>query len=387
MWPVPAGWEDALRSGDQRVCYKLESLFRGQVLFSSESVFPSSAAQAAAGGGFVLTGNVTVDVTADVRRRFDGEILDPDGILAPFLGIYGPELRLYRGLLLTTGPAHIPIGTFRLTYVDASASPATTIKLQGSDRSYPIAQRKLMDTYVIAGGTNNGTAIQSLIQSRIPWMPFSPLDFSTVTSTVLPQSVSYAQNSDVWAICLDLAGAASCDLYCDPMGAAVLTPVVAGLQTAPTWEFIDGDDNTAITVDSSETSTTARSVCVVTGTGTSLPSGVPLPQAFSYDTDPQSSTYYLGEFGMVPDFFSTPLAGTTAQCQAMADSRLALLAGRAQRRQISALVNPAHAGFDAVHIVSPEAGVDAVDVLESFVIPLRETDLMTASSRKRLSLR
>jgi hypothetical protein len=386
MWPVPAGFGDALKRSHQ-VCYKLECLYRGQVVFSSENVFPSSSAQAEAGGGFVLTGHVMGDVTADVRGRCDVELVDPDGDLTPFLGIYGHELRPYRGLLLPGGPAHIPMGTFRLTSVDRVAQPAVTIRLQGSDRSYPIAQRRLMDIYTIAAGTNNGTAIQALLQTRIPWLPFSPLDFSAVTTATVPQTVSYAQNTDVWATCLELAGAASCDLYFDPMGVAVLAPVAAGLQTAPTAEYIDGQDNTAITVGASETSTTARSVCVVTGSGTGLPAGVPLPWAASYDTDPQSSTYYLGEFGQVPDFFSTPLAGTTAQCQSMSDARLALLAGRAQVVDITAIPNPAHAGFDAIHIVNSAAGVNAVNVIENFMIPFKDTELMAIRSRKRLSLR
>lgn len=386
MWPVPAGFNDALRQS-HNVCYKIECLFRGRVLFSSENVFPSSSAQAAAGGGFVLTGNVTVDVTSDVRRRCDIEIIDPDNIISPYLGIYGQEIRLYRGILLPAGPAHIPIGTFRPTEIDKVAQPALTIKLRGSDRSYAIAQRRLMDTYTILGGTNNGAAIQTLIQSRIPWMPFSPLDFSTVSPVVVPQDVSYAKNADVWAICLALAGAASCDVYPDPTGTARLAPVAAGLQTTPTWEFIDGQYQTAVTAGIRDNSSTARSVCVVTGTGTALPSGTPLPTASSYDTDPDSSTYYLGEFGLVPDFFDTPLAGTPAQCQTMADARLALLAGRAERSEITAIPNPAHEGFDAVHLVTGNGAIDIINVLENFSMPLADNALMSASGRRRLSLR
>jgi Domain of unknown function (DUF5047) len=386
MWPVPAGWNDAMRSGNINVCYKIECLFRGQVVFSSESVFPSSSVQAAAGGGFILSGSVTVDVTSDVRRRCDIEIVDPDNILSPYLGIYGQEIRLYRGMILASGPAHIPIGTFRPTEIDKVAQPALTIKLRGSDRAYAIAQRRLMDTYTILGGTNNGTAIQALIQSRIPWMPLSS-DFTTVTTTVVPQDVSYTKNADVWAICLALAGAASCDLYCDPMGTATLLPVAAGLSSDPVWEFVDGQSQTAITAGVRDNSSTARSVCVVTATGTALPSGAPLPTAASYDIDPDSSTYYLGEFGMVPDFFDTPLAGTTAQCQAMADARLTLFAGRAERAELTAIPNPAHEGFDPIHVVTDSGRIDVVNVLENFAMPLSDAALMSCGSRRRLSLR
>lgn len=385
MWPVPSNWADAMRAGNIKPCYRIECLFGGQVVFSSESVFPSGSD--AAGGGFILSGSVAGDVTSDVRRRCDIEIIDADNVLAPFLGIYGQEIRLYRGMLLSDGPCHIPIGTFRPTDIDKGAPPAFTIKLRGSDRSYAIAQRRLMDTYTILGGTNNGAAIQTLIASRIPWIQFSPFDFSTVSTTVVPQDVSYARNADVWATCLALAGAAACDLYMDPMGTAVLSPTVASNPSDPDWEFIDGEQQTAITAGVRDTSSTARSACTVTGTGTALPSGAPLPTATAYDTDPDSSTYYLGEFGIVPDDFSTPLAGTTAQCQAMADARLALLAGRAERAEFTAIPNPAHEGFDSVHVVTDNGRIDMVNVLENFSIPLSDNALMNCSSRRRLSLR
>jgi hypothetical protein len=386
MWPVSDAYKATMLKSDQRAAYKIEALLNGAVLYSTTAI---TATGPTPDQGFLISGSVAVDITASARRRLDIELVDPNNEIAPLLDIFGQEVRIYRGLYVPDAsgamvPEYVPLVTSRLTDVEKVESPALTVKLRGSDRSLAISQQLFIDPWVIAAGTNYGQAIQDILRSRIPWLTFSPTDFSTVTSLTTP-ALTFAEGTSPWTACTNMASACGLDTYFNPMGTSILVPS-ASLTAGPVvWSFIEGVNNTAITIGDRDSSTAAVSACVVSGEGTGLAPGVVPPRAVVYDTDPTSTTYYLGPFGIVPNFLRTPLATTQQQCLDSATARLQLFSGRAQRLEITCVPITPLEGSDNIHAVSKT--IDATHLAENFTIPMSPKQAMTIGSRKKLTLR
>jgi hypothetical protein len=376
----------AQTSSNQHLILKMEALLNGVVQATVENQYAQDSngiwQVVSPSSGFAIAGTVNVDVTSQVRRTIPSmTLVDPAKVIVPYLGIYGPELRVYRGLLLSTGPEYVPLATVRLTDVQALEAPALSYLLQGSDRSLTVAERSWIDPYTIAAGTNIGAAIQAIIEAAIPWVPFSPGTFSSVTSQTVPATVTYSAGTDPWKTCQALALSAGLDLYFGPMGTCNLVPVSTEVGGPITWSFIDGENQMAVTSGTKDQSTTACSAYVVTGQTTTP--GQPPVRGIAYDNDPTSDTYYLGPFGTVPQFTTTNLVNTAAAAQTYATAQLQLFSGRAKRFLITCVPNPAHEENDVIHCKNSVD--DQVQIIEKMTIPFEATGLQSIQSRKLLS--
>jgi hypothetical protein len=357
-----------LVSGNQNAAWMIEALIGGQVVFSSTR-------------DFLQSGSVGNDFNADTRRQLNCTLVDPFQRISPFVDIYGQELRIYRGLVYPYGGTELwPLGTFGLTDVQKIKEPALTLKVRGMDRSQAIRAQKLTDSYSIPAGTNYGTAIQTLLRSIIPWLPFSPASFATLTSTTTPLVV-LSEGDDPWAQAVKLAASIGMDLYHDPMGVCTMRPVPSVATSPVAWAFIEGQANTAVTMGARGVASEAFSGVLVTAETASIPTGTPIPRSLKWDTDPSSPTYYLGAFGKRVKPIRSPLVQTQAQADAMAAGELRLVAGAAKRVEFTAVPNPALEPGDVIHLAS--SVIDELHVLENFVIPLKVEELMNAGSRKR----
>jgi hypothetical protein len=377
------------RPGVRQVITRIEALVNGAVVAAVQNSYVqgSGGLWSVQGNpvGVALSGGVKVDVTAQCRRTIDSlVIVDPRGAILPYLDIYGQEIRLWRGLLLASGPSYMPLGTFRLSKDQTLQQPGLLTTVSGSDRSLTVSEQAWLTPYTVPAGTNIGAAIQSIIQAAIPWCPFSPSSFAAVTANVTPAAVTYAANTDPFKTAVALAQSAGLDLYFDAMGTCRLVTVQSEVTAAIAWSFVPGANCQAVTSGTIDDSTTAASVYVVTGQSSA--SGVAPVTAMAMDTDPTSPTYIGGPFGLVPKFVTSNLISTQAGAQTYANAQLQLYSGRARRWQATIVPNPAIKDNDVL-FASGEWG-SGVFITETLSIPVGVTGSsngMQVQARKVLS--
>jgi hypothetical protein len=328
----------------------------------------------------VVAGSVDMDSRRAITRTASGFEFTPTADLSAgdvydLLMQPGVEVSVSRGLLVNGTPELVPLGVFS---TDTAAKPATgaiTVKWSGSDRSKKIARARFTDAYVIPAGTPLAQAGADLLASR--WS-LTPVDFSTVTATVGAQVVFDAgAESDPWASAKSLFADHGYDLAFDGTGTARALPVPDPSTIAAAFDYGAGETNLVLDGETQGTFETTYSGVIVTGEGTDLAAPV---RAEVWDDDPNSPTYYLGRFGKVPYFYSSPVLTTVGACEAAARTILARVKGRKSQFSWAAVVNPALVPLDVVTM--QVRGESSRSVIDKLVVPARAADAMSTSARE-----
>lgn len=325
----------------------------------------------------VVSGSVTIDGRAALRRRCTVTVLDVDGTYAPStpssrLAPYGNELVLKRGV---TGDM-ASLGVFRIATAKVNDTGPVTIELAGFDRAGTVQAARFETPYTVAAGTNYATAIQALITSR-----YSGLTFSFATTSRLTPLLVFEEGSDPWEAAQKMAASIGMEVFFDAVGTCVLRP--------------EPDPNAVGVAVTTYTEGTAGVVVEVTndldadpGYNKFIVSGEPVDgsapvRAEALDNNPASPTYFYGAYGRRPRFFRSQFITTTAQAQETANALLLRELGGSEQVSFSAVPNPAHDAGDIVRVVRARIGVDTVAVIDSLTMPLEPAGLMRVATRKQ----
>lgn len=335
----------------------------------------------------ILSGKVSVDGGAAIRRRCEVTLADPAGDLTPsdvsdLLGPFGSEVRLFRGVRLVEGDPTsdelAPLGVFRLTNTRVSDSDqGLVIRLAGHDRARRIQRARWIDPYLIPGGVNYAQAIQDLVADRAPGVAFN---FVSSSRTAPPIILGLDRDNDPWKDAQDMASALGCELFFDAAGVCVLRPIPDPNTSALSATYAEGAEATLLGVERELDAEQTYNGAIVTGEGSNVQ--VPV-RSERWDTDPDSPTYHLGDFGKVPYFLTSSLITTQAQADAVASAILRRILGVTERIRFDAIVNPAHDAGDVVKIKRLRAGVDDIHVVNALEVPLAVGDPMSATTQKR----
>lgn len=339
-----------------------------------------------ASNGSVLSiqnGSVTMDSRRGVGRTAELELVSTtsltlsqvyDLLLTPDI-----EVTISRGLVLADGSTeYVPLGVFSTDEVSYSKLAAGVIKWAGSDRSKKVSRSKFVDPYQIASGTSLASAGTSLLQSRYASIA---TNFSNVVQTIGATIIYDAgEGSDPWQSARDLFTDHGYDLNFDGNGVARAIAVPDPATVSPVFDF--GSSATNLVLDAEVRGTLEKSYngVIITGEGSNLSSPV---RGEAWDTDPTSPTYYLGGYGKVPFFWSSPLITTSTLAQAVAIVLLSKLKGKTEQVSWPSVVNPALEPFDVVQITL--GGTATKLVIDQLTIPLRAQDSMTAIARQTVS--
>jgi hypothetical protein len=365
----------ALLQTSHLVAWKIETLLAGEVTFSATTPV-----------GYFESGSIRGDLGQETRRQMACTLVDPFYEISPFIDVYGEEIRIWRGVMRSSGQPELwSLGTFQITDVQNLRDPTPKLILRGMDRSFAVKAGQFSEIYVIPDGTNMGVAIQTLLSYVLPWLKFNPTDFSTLTPGIVAPLTVFTEGGDPWTECLKMAQSCGLDLFFDAMGIATLRSVPSVSTMPVSWAYIDGVNNTAVQIGARGIAAEAYSGSIVTAESTTFDPLIAIPRSISWDTDPTSPTYYLGAFGKRPHIVRSPLISTQAQADAMAVADMRFKSGRAKRVEFNAIPNPAYEVGDIIHVKSAVTvpPLDDLHVLENFVIPLKATELMSAGSRRR----
>lgn len=333
----------------------------------------------------VSDGNLTIQDEA-IRRRCTLTLQDYDGTITPaqasdLFAPYGTEVKLYRGIDFRDGtdPELIPLGVFGLSDVKTmDGGEAVSISIDGYDRARKVSVARMTTEYSVTG--NVKTAIGSLLQARYPSIEFSAT-WNSFTTTATMTSVVLSTGDDPWQFAQKVAlEALACDLYFDGDGKLTITPVTDPSLAATEWTYAEGVDAMILSVSKRINNDNSYNHVVVTGEHPELAAPV---RGEAKDNNPASPTYYLGNYGDVPVFFTSSFITTTGQANAAALARLNKELGATEDVGLNAIVHPAHEVGDAIAIVRTKSKINAVYIISKLTLPLTPDRSMYISTKSR----
>jgi hypothetical protein len=351
------------------LAFRLEVLLGGAVVFASEEV--------------ILSGSLTVESTADVRRRARVQVVDETGEVDQYLGTEGQEVRLFRGLVVDGEAELVPLLTG-----GAWDRPARrgVFEVGVFDRARTVSSRTWVDPYVVDAGQTYDAAITAGLLDRMPELADLLVDGAFpgfATSTFTTPLMIFDSKSDPWKGLAGMAADAGLELLFDPLGAPILQPV-PDVSTSPVVaHYHQGTGGALISGDKGRTreGTFTGAVCDAESPSNAVPF-----RSVRWDEDPTSPTYYLGPLGQVPYFFTAP-ATTQAQTDAAAEARLRQVVGRTEVVDFSTIPNPALAEGDVVRLTSEvDPTFDEIHVLDAFELALFGKALTGRTRARRVLL-
>src|SRR5882757_2230772 len=336
-------------------------------------------------------GSVSVDRTADIRRRCTVKCVDRDGTITPInaesiLTPFGTELRLYRGVKYTSGVLAgavevVPLGGFRLSKATVSDSigGSTDISLEAYDLSRTVRRDKFTDTYTVAVGTLIVQAVKDIIGRTFPDLQFDT--FASTVAAVTP--LVYDADSDPWDAASSLAASIGCEIYFTATGVLkVAPPVDIDHLPAPAVTYDEGDGATMLDLDVIFTDEPGYNGVVLTAQAAG--SDAPPIRSVVWDAEPSSPTYHLGPYGEVPMFVTNSTATTQADADSAAAAALNQVLGFSSSLSVTTMVNPALDANDVVQFVRERSGVNAKYAVDALSIPLKASgtsDLVVRQKR------
>lgn len=334
----------------------------------------------------VTGGNVSASESSAIRRTCSVTLVDPTGDLVPEVASdllhpsAGRELRLYRGISHSSEEL-IPLGVFRMSRPKFSDyEGGLQIHITGYDRAKKIQRNRWTDPYTVEAGTNVATAVRSILLDRLD----QPEPNLMVTTRTTPTTVfGLERENDPWSDLTSLAAAIGAEVFFDAAGIAVMRPVPDANVDPEVLTFTEGASATLIGLERDLDEERTYNGVIVTGEGAGVASPV---RAEAWDTNTQSPTYYLGDYGKVPYFFHSPLITTTEQAQDAADATLRRVLSSTELLSISAVPNPALEPGDVVRVERDRLHVSAAYVVSSLTIPLTPEEPMKVSTRQRRAL-
>lgn len=281
-------------------------------------------------------GSVTVDRSSATRRTATVE--SPDVSLLPwtaadYLAISGARLRIRLGIAHPDGVVEtVPVFYGRLDSINGDPEEGS-VTLAASGLESVLADAKFEAAYSTRDDTAAITSITNLVKTVLP--------DAVITSTAdnAPLGVrTWDAEGDRWAAVQELATAVGAEVYADADGIFHVAPL-PDLLTAPVaWEVAAGPGGALIGASRGWSRDGMYNVVVATGENTEEDTA-PV-RGVAADEDPTSPTYYLGPFGRVPQFYSSPTITTVLSAESAAKKILTDAVKPGMTADISSLPNP-----------------------------------------------
>lgn len=331
----------------------------------------------------ITSGSVSEDKTATVRRTCQISIIidahSTSLIPTSLSSLIAPntnEIKLYRGIQLSTGAEYVAMGVFgfRAVTVNDDGS-AVTMSINGFDRSDRIARETLTNALVIASGTAIETAIQSLLAGRI-----TGLTFIYPTTGVTTPIINYDVGVDPWQAAVTIAENSGYELFFDNTGRLILQPEPDPSTAAVNWTFTS-DQTSVLTSTQRTLGFPAYNKVIEIAENSTL--AAPLT-ATAQDDNPLSPTW-VG-YGTFPLKEINQLATTQAQVQSAADARLRKILGATENVSFGSIPNPAINASDVISITQSRVGISSATlyVVDKVTTPMTAQDGQSCTVRERI---
>jgi hypothetical protein len=330
----------------------------------------------------ILDGDVQLDANANIRGTLD---LTTDGSLWPaddtdLINPYGTELHISRGIEYGGGDREwVSQGYFRIYSVDRDDAPkGGPIRIEARDRMSGIIDARLESPVQFAEATAVSTVFDTLVLDVYPDAEIL-YDFDAGAITF---PGSHIAEQDRYAFLLDVVKALGKVMYWDYEGKLRVEDAPALSTSAVVFDVTHGAHGVLVSMQQSRSREGVFNAFVVTG---EAPGDQPAVRAVARDMSPTSPTYWLGPFGKVPKFYSSPFITDVGQAAAAAAALLVRNLGRPYNVSFGMVPNAALEPLDVVRVSYRDDAPVELHVLEKLNIPLTAAGLMSAQTRERSS--
>lgn len=329
----------------------------------------------------VLEGAISLDGDADVRSTVE---LTTNGGVNVFpqrptdtITPYGNELFIECGVELANGSTEIVSqGYFRIDSVEQSSAPFGVIRITGYDRMKGIVEARLTAPISFTAGTSVASIFATLVLEVYPNATIEFEDASFAASTLVSTQVAEESRFDFLNNIVTSNGNI---MYWDYRGVLVIK--ASPDPTVSVWEVNAGAYG--VLVDSTRAISREGVYNAVVAVGESV-NDTPPVRAIVVDDNPSSPTYWYGNFGKKPRFFSSSFMTTVEQATNAAQGILRKTLGLPHSVNFTSISNPALEPLDAVTI--DQLDVVAIHVIETLTIPLNPQRPLTATTRRQAAL-
>lgn len=319
----------------------------------------------------VVSGSITADATADIRRSASLTLINPNatqdasqGLVSGratadlrdfFLGIdiYQTEIAIKTGFIYSFGNVElVPVGRYMIWSASIDFDQGDVISLELFDRAKYLEQAGIVQLYDFSGQSAQA-AIQTLVNAALP-VDQTVLFGAGIADVILPGGTTY-DTTHLDAV-LDLADLLGGAFYFDPTGQA---RVDAKTEIDSTTTLSQAVFSCATGEPDGNITAISRSLSrdeIFNGVGVygSQPSDA-LPQVYgeAYDLDPASRTYWQGAFGKSFKRIDRPELTNNADCLKAAQAELGRSVSGAVPTQMEVLINPALYVGDLISVYFP----------------------------------
>lgn len=365
MRPVSAKFLSAA-SGSYRMGSRVRLVATGQ-----NGVTPTAATLPDGSASLqVQSGAVTLDRTAQTRGTLDLVVLGyawPPSSSDPLIPYGAYELFVERGIVYGDGTTEwVSQGYYRINDLVQRSTPYGSIEITASDRMSTVIDDKITSPVSFAAGTSVLAIVENLVWAVCPWAVID-YDPSVATSTITAAQVT---GSDRYQFLNDLITSYGLIWYWDYRGRLYIH--FPPNPNVPVLSVTSGQGGVLLTESRQLSRTGIFNGCVASGQNTAA---AVFPSALARDLNPNSPTYWFGNFGQVPQFYNSSMITTLAQGVAAANLQLQLTTGMPYNANFTMVPNPAIEPFDCISLSN--RGLVERHVLDKVVIPL---DAGTAQS-------
>ena len=303
-------------------------------------------------------------------------------LAADLLAPYGNEVYVERGIAYGNGQREfVGLGYFRINTPEQDEVPDGEVTIAGTDRMSGIIDARFLSPRQFASTLTNGQLVTTLVtevypDATISWDDTAVRD-DTINRTIIAEDDRAGTLKD---LCTSL-GKIGYWRY-DGVFRVETPPDITG---AASWTIDAGANGVMVQMSRGLTREGVFNAVVATGEAgdTTAPA-----RAVAYNLDPTSPTYYLGAFGPVPKFYSSPFITTNAQALTAATSLLRAQLGLPYQVSLASVANPAVEPYDVLTVRYPKASRSRTlrtetHVVDEATIPLVPTSPVVLKTREQ----
>lgn len=366
MRPVSATFLDTVRGSHKAV-------FRARICAPGQSSINPTGTEIS-----ILDGDVTFDTNSDVNGSLDLTTqIDWPAKAASLGSPYGSEIFVERGVQYGTGTREwVGLGYFRINSVEQVRAPKSEIRISGEDRMAMVRDARPTAPQQFTAGTSVGAVMDFVVGDAVPGV-VTVYDWDAYSALLTSDHIL---DDDRVKFLQEIVTAYGKVMYFDYRGRFVVKTAPTGT-TTPVFQVDVGHLGVLCAMKRTISRDGVYNGVVATGE----PVGeAPPVRGQALDLVTTSPTYWFGNFGKVPKFFSSSFLQTVDQCTSAAASILASSTGLPYVVNLGVVPNPALEGWDVVKVVyDPYDSVGEKHILDTITYGLSAESTMNLATRKQ----
>lgn len=324
----------------------------------------------------IISGDVRFDAKAQIRSTLSLEIEGTDLFprrasdrLAPF----GTEIYARRGLDYGGGQIeYVGLGYYRIDAVEQDEAPDGPIRISASDRMAGLIDARLTSPEQFSPAWTYGEVVEFLVVNAYG---FGEIEWDDATENEALGRTVLAEE-DRWQFLDDLITSIGKIWYWDHRGILVIKDQPSA--TDPVWTCDSGAGGVLIQM--SRDLSREGVYNGVVATSEAFDAATPF-RSLTVDDNPFSPTYWYGDFGRIPRFYSSPFITNLGQAQRAAESLLTQNLGLPYSVDFANVPNPALEPWDPILIKLH--GREEIHIIETLTVPLTSVQPQTGTTRQQ----